>query len=73
MVIILGSSHSFENIRRIVKEFLSINSNADLIDLNDYSFSYFDYEFKKALDDFNGLIAKILEYETIIFAIPTYW
>lgn len=73
MVIILASSHSFGNTRKIVDEFLLINSEADLIDLNDYSFSYFDYEFKNASDDFHSLIAVVLEFDTVIFATPIYW
>lgn len=69
----MGSSHSFGNTRRIVNEFLLNAPNAALIDLNDYSFSYYDYDFKNASDDLRGLIENILEYETVIFATPIYW
>lgn len=41
--------------------------------MNNYLFSYYDYEFKNDSDDFHGLIIQILEYETIVFATPIYW
>lgn len=69
----MGSSRSFGNTRRVVDEFLSINSNADLIDLNHYVFSYYDYEFRNASDDFDNLLKSILEYDIMVFATPIYW
>lgn len=72
-VIILGSSRSFGNTRKIVDEMLQIDSDINLIDLNDYKFSYFDYEFQNASDDFYPLVKQILNYESIVFATPIYW
>ena len=42
--------------------------------MNDYQFSYYDYEGKNKDDDFQPLIKSIIEkYDTIIFATPNYW
>lgn len=73
IVIILGSSRSFGNTRIVIDEMLLIDSDIDLIDLNDYTFSYYDYELKNASDDFYALAKEILNYQTIIFATPIYW
>lgn len=71
-VIILGSSNSHGDTRKIV-EAVREKINADLIDLNDLNIGYFDYEFKNQDDDFFKTIERILEYENIIFASPVYW
>lgn len=72
-VIILGSSRSDGNTTRIVNT-IAKQENIDIVDLNDYNFSYFDYDFKNKQDDFLPLIKKIIEnYETFIFATPVYW
>ncbi|TRX38158.1 NAD(P)H-dependent oxidoreductase [Flavobacterium sp. ZT3R18] len=72
-VIIVGSSRSKGNTSKIVDE-ISIQINADVIDLRDYSISYYDYESKNVADDFLPLIKSILEkYDTLIFATPIYW
>lgn len=72
-VIILDSSRSFGNTRKVVDEMLSINPTIDLLDLNDFKFSYYDYEFKNTTDDFYELIQSVLKYDTIVFATPIYW
>lgn len=49
-------------------------ANWDLVDLNDYSFSHFDYEHRNRDDDFLPLIKRLLEeYDTLVFATPVYW
>ncbi len=49
-------------------------SEWNLIDLNDYEFSYFDYEHKNRNDDYLNLMKEIVEkYETLIFVTPIYW
>nr|WP_315252368.1 NAD(P)H-dependent oxidoreductase [uncultured Flavobacterium sp.] len=72
-VIIVGSSRSKGNTSKIAEK-ISIQINADIIDLRDYSISYYDYESTNIGDDFLPLIKSILEkYDTLIFATPIYW
>ena len=72
-IIILGSSRSKGDTRAIVDK-LIVKTKWDLIDLNNYNFSYYDYEHKNRGDDFLGLIKDLIEkYETFIFATPVYW
>ncbi|MDP3353046.1 MAG: flavodoxin family protein [Flavobacteriaceae bacterium] len=72
-VIIVGSSRSIGNTSKLVKE-IANNIKADMIDLNDYKISYYDYENKNSDDDFLPLIKSIIEkYDTMIFATPVYW
>jgi multimeric flavodoxin WrbA len=72
-VIILGSSRSNGNTRIIVDEMRRTNPSIDLIDLNDYNISYYDYKFNNSDDDFLELFKTILNYNTLIFATPIYW
>lgn len=71
-VIILGSSNSHGDTRKIV-EAVRKKVKADLVDLNEFNIGYFDYEFKNQDDDFFKTIEQILEYDNIIFASPVYW
>lgn len=72
-VIILGSSRSGGNTGSIVAN-ISEKYQIDVIDLNNYQISYYDYESKNIDDDFLPLIKSILEkYDTLIFATPVYW
>ncbi len=72
-VIILGSSRSGGNTANIVAN-ISEKYNIDVIDLNDYNITYYDYESKNLGDDFLPLIKSIIEkYDTLIFATPVYW
>lgn len=71
-VIILGSSNSHGDTRKIV-EAVREKIDADLIDLNTLDIGYFDYEFKNQDDDFFKTVEQILKYEHIIFASPVYW
>jgi multimeric flavodoxin WrbA len=72
-VIIVGSSRSKGNTSKLVDK-ISIQINADVIDLRDYSISYYDYESTNIGDDFLPLIKSILDkYDTLIFATPIYW
>ncbi len=55
-------------------DFLVSHAQFDLIDLNDYAISYYDYQHKNSADDFIPLMEKITsEYGTLIFATPVYW
>jgi len=72
-VIILGSSRSFGNTAKSIAA-ISEKYNIEVIDLNNYTFSYYDYESKNLDDDFLPLITSIIEkYDTLIFATPVYW
>ncbi len=72
-VIILGSSRSVGNTSKSIVA-ISEKYNIDVIDLNNYTFSYYDYESKNLDDDFLPLITSIIEkYDTLIFATPVYW
>ncbi|MEP6929240.1 MAG: NAD(P)H-dependent oxidoreductase, partial [Flavobacterium sp.] len=72
-VIILGSSRKNGNTTKIVDQ-IAKESNIDVINLSDYTISYYDYESKNIDDDFLPLIRRIIEkYDTLIFATPIYW
>jgi len=72
-VIILGSSRSTGNTAKFISN-ISEKQHIDVIDLNDYNFSYYDYESKNLDDDFLPLIKSIIKkYDTLIFATPVYW
>ncbi|MGH2666572.1 flavodoxin family protein [Flavobacterium sp.] len=72
-VIILGSSRSNGNTTRIVDE-IAQRFAIDVVNLNNYNFSYYDYESKNRADDFLPLMRDIIEkYDTLIFATPIYW
>jgi multimeric flavodoxin WrbA len=72
-VIIIGSSRNGGNTTKIVDE-IANQFKVDVINLNDYQFTYYDYESKNREDDFLPLINSILEkYDTLIFATPVYW
>ena len=72
-VVILGSSRGDGNTRQQVDALVAL-SDCDIIDLQEYRISYYDYENANHTDDFHGLMKDVLErYETLIFATPVYW
>lgn len=72
-VIIIGSSRLNGNTTRIASE-IANHFEIDIVNLNDYQFSYYDYDSKNREDDFLPLIKSIIEkYDTLIFATPVYW
>ena len=72
-VIIFGSSRSSGNTSLIVDN-LRKQIDCDLIDLNDYQISYYDYEHRNASDDYLPLMKKLTEdYDLLILASPVYW
>jgi len=72
-VIILGSSRKDGDTKVVVNQLLAL-SGWDLIDLNDYDISYYDYEHRNAGDDYLLLMRRLIEkYEVMIFATPVYW
>ncbi|PCJ67759.1 MAG: FMN reductase [Bacteroidetes bacterium] len=72
-VIILGSSRKDGDATLLVNQLVQ-KSNWDVIDLNDYNISYYDYDNRNRNDDYLDLMTKIIdEYDTLIFATPVYW
>lgn len=72
-VVIIGSSRNDGDTVILTNELIR-QSNWDLINLNDYNFSYFDYEHKNRNDDYLTLMEQIIKkYDTLIFATPVYW
>ncbi len=71
-VIVVGSSRLLGNTHQLALALAAI-IEADVIDLNDYDFSGFDYEFKNINDDFLPLIRRVLNYDRIVLASPVYW
>lgn len=71
-IIIFGSSRSFGNTRKITDEILG-RSGIEIIDLNKFNISPFDYEHRNANDDFLPLIEQLVAYDTWIIATPVYW
>ncbi|GMN10184.1 flavodoxin family protein [Croceitalea sp. MTPC9] len=72
-VVIVGSSRNDGNTANLTKQLIE-KAKWDLVNLNDYDFSYFDYEHKNRNDDYLNLMKEITEkYETLIFVTPVYW
>jgi multimeric flavodoxin WrbA len=72
-VVIVGSSRNDGDTSNLINELIK-KSGWDSINLNDYNFSYYDYNHKNKDDDYLGLMKQIIEkYDTLIFATPVYW
>ncbi|MEL6925039.1 MAG: NAD(P)H-dependent oxidoreductase [Bacteroidota bacterium] len=71
-IVIMGSARSEGNTRRVL-HFLAQHSQFELVDLNEYEISYFDYQHRNEADDFLPLIERMLDYDRVIFATPVYW
>ena len=72
-VLIVGSSRNDGDTMNLARQ-LAKMSKWDLINLNNYKFSYFDYSHNNQDDDYLNLMRKIIEkYKTLIFVTPAYW
>ena len=72
-VIIIGTSRSNGNTRLAV-DILREHFESDLIDLNDYQISYYDYGHGNSDDDYLPLMKRITDaYDLVILATPVYW
>ncbi len=71
-LLILGSSRSNGNTRKVLDRLRNLHP-CDLIDLNDWEFSYYDYEHKNRDDDFVKIVDQLLSYDILVFASPVYW
>lgn len=73
VVYILGSSRGNGETRLMVEE-ANRHLEGEIIDLNDFTISYYDYSHSNHDDDYLPLIDRITkEYDLIIFATPIYW
>jgi NAD(P)H-dependent FMN reductase len=73
IVAILGSSRTAGDTSLALKK-LKESVDFDIVDLNDYNISYYDYEHKNYKDDYLPLIERlIINYDTFIMATPVYW
>lgn len=72
-VVIVGSSRNDGDTSNLTNVLIE-KSEWDVIDLNDYEFSYYDYKHGNKNDDSLNLMKRIIEkYDTLIFATPVYW
>ena len=71
-IIILGSSRSNGNTRKIV-DAINKDFHFEVINLLDKNISYYDYEHKNQEDDFYDIAKKIIATDVVIFATPMYW
>ena len=71
-IVILGSSRSFGETRKIVETIID-GSDIPIIDLKSLKISPYDYEYQNQNDDYIPLMEKIIQYDLIILATPVYW
>ncbi len=72
-VIILGSSRKDGDTKIVINKLNSL-IDFDIIDLNDYNISYYNYEHKNRNDDYIDLMRRLIDnYDILIFATPVYW
>lgn len=73
VLIIVGSSRNDGNSNNLVSNLVT-KTQWDMINLNDYSISYYDYNHDNKSDDFLPLINNILDnYKVLVFVTPVYW
>ncbi len=72
-IIIIGSSRKDGFTHKAVQQF-NCFSDFDVVDLNDYNFTYYDYEHQNKNDDYISLMRKLVfKYDVFVFATPVYW
>lgn len=72
-VIISGSARNDGDTAALTDQLVE-KTGWDLIRLNDFHFSYYDYQHQNRDDDFLSLMKQLIHgYDTIIFATPVYW
>jgi multimeric flavodoxin WrbA len=69
---ILGSSSSYGDTRQAL-DYVVEGKEIEFVDLSKLDISYFDYDHKNKEDDFIPLAEKMVEYRSIILAMPVYW
>ena len=72
-LVIVGSSRNDGDTSELTRMLIE-KSGWDVINLNDYDFSYYDYKHENRDDDYLGLMTHIIgTYDTLIFVTPVYW
>ena len=71
-IFLLGSSRSDGNTFKTVMKLMA-GEMCQILDLNDFNVTPFDYEHRNEKDDFEEVITVLLGYRTIVFATPVYW
>lgn len=72
-IVIVGSSRSDGDTAKVVQQLQQI-MDCDVVDLNEYAISYYDYDHANKNDDFLPLMRTVIQdYQNIIFATPVYW
>lgn len=72
-VVIIGSSRKDGETRKVVNELVA-DTDWEIIDLNDFTISYYDYEHQNKEDDYLGVMKGVLDnFDVLIFATPVYW
>ena len=72
-IVIMGSARNDGDTGALIQEVIKM-SQWDLLDLNDYHISQYDYNHNNTDDDYLPLMTKIIEnYDTMVFATPVYW
>lgn len=72
-VIIIGSSRSNGNTKRIVDKICKYTSPIDVIDISEKYISPYRYDYKSSNDDFLSIMQCIVKCDLVIFATPVYW
>ena len=71
-IIILASSRNPGNTAYIADRIVE-KTGAELVDIGSKSVGYYDYAARNQSDDYQGIVDRMLEADTIIFASPVYW
>lgn len=72
-VLIVGSARKDGDTAELVNQIKQL-VDWEVINLNDYQISYYDYEHLNRNDDYLALINQIIDkYQTLIFVTPVYW
>lgn len=73
-IVLLSGSARKDGDSQLILDYFSKHNRWRLIDLNDYSFSYYDYEHANRGDEFLPLVKDIIQHQkTIVFLTPVYW
>jgi len=72
-LLILGSARADGNTRMMANFLLGKIPNSELLNLQEFNFSGYDYEHKNAEDDFFKMAEQMLTFDKIVFCTPVYW
>ena len=71
-IALFASSRRHGNTGRLVDR-VARELGVEIVDLGSLRMTPFDYEHRNRDDDFEPLIARVLDYDQLIFASPIYW